>query len=567
MDQHSDSIVPAPGPRIKTKSGPSLVWLIPLVAALIGGWLVVKTLIEKGAEITIVFKTAEGIEAGKTRIKYKEIEIGVVDSVHFSDDYSEIILKAEIAKEAETFLRRDTRFWVVRPQLSLRGASGLSTLLSGVYIELEPGQGAPHRYFEGLDEPPVVKADAPGKKIVLLAGKLGSIDSGSPIYYKGILAGEVLGYELGNDRKSIFIHAFIKAPFGEIVQSNTIFWNVSGMDVSVGADGISIRSESVQSLLFGGIAFDTPDFPERANEDMEGLVFTLHDSYESIKEKSYTRKIIFVLYFDGSIRGLSIGAPVELKGIKVGSVVDLRLEFSKQDSTFMIPVLIEIETERIIERQEQVDGESPSPYDIMNNLINSGLRARLQTGSLLTGKLFVELGIHPETPVKLVNKGGPYPELPTIPASIKQMTDSVKTILSKVEKVDLEKIGKELIVSLEGINSLMGEAQKLIEKPGTKDAMYDLKDSLQALKSILTKLDHSDSLEKTIGAGRDTLEKLRITLGLLDKVLMPDSPLQYNINRLTEELAEAARSIRSLLDLLERKPNSIIFGKKKSGEK
>ncbi len=163
MDQHSDINVPAPEPRIKTKSGPSLVWLVPLVAALIGGWLAVKTIIEKGPEITIVFKTAEGIEAGKTRIKYKEIEIGVVDSVHFSDDYSKIILKAEIAKEAETFLRRDTRFWVVRPQLSLRGASGLSTLLSGVYIEIEPGQGAPHKHFEGLDEPPVVKDDESGR--------------------------------------------------------------------------------------------------------------------------------------------------------------------------------------------------------------------------------------------------------------------------------------------------------------------------------------------------------------------------------------------------------------------
>ena len=415
--------------------------------------------------------------------------------------------------------------------------------------------------------PPVVKADASGKKIVLLARKLGSIDMGSPIYYKGILAGEVLGYELGNDRKSIFIHAFIKAPFDEDVQSNTNFWNVSGMDVSVGADGINIQTESVQSLLFGGIAFDTPYFSERAKEDIEGLVFTLHDSFESIKEKSYTKKIIFVLYFDGSIRGLNIGAPVELKGIKVGSVVDVRLEFSKQDSSFMIPVLIEIETGRIVERQEQEDAESPSPYEIMNNLINSGLRARLQTGSLLTGKLFIDLDIHPETPIKLVNQGGPYPELPTIPASMKQMTDSVKSILSKVGNVDLEKIGEELLVSLEGVNKLTGEAHKLIEKPEMKDAINDLKSSLQAFKSILTKLDHSGNLEKTIGAGRDTLEKLQVTLGLLDKVLMPDSPLQYNINQLTEELAEAARSIRSLLDLLERKPNSIIFGKRKSGEK
>ncbi|MBC8463955.1 MAG: MCE family protein, partial [Deltaproteobacteria bacterium] len=229
-DSHTDSekATTAPLPRIKKKSGPSVVWLIPLITALIGSWLIFKTLSEKGPEITITFKTAEGIEAGKTKIKYKEIEIGVVDSVHFSHAFPHVIVKASMEKESASFLNRDTRFWVVKPRLSLRGATGLGTLLSGAYIEIEPGQGAPQKSFVGLAVPPVVKADVAGIKIVLLARKLGSIDAGSPIYYQGILAGEVNGWELGNDRKSIFIYAFIKAPFNELVQGNTRFWNVSG---------------------------------------------------------------------------------------------------------------------------------------------------------------------------------------------------------------------------------------------------------------------------------------------------------------------------------------------------
>ncbi len=542
MDSHSESNMSAPGPKIKKKSWPSLVWLIPLVTILFGGWLIINTITNKGAKITIVFKTAEGIKTGKTKIKYKDIEIGIVDSVHFSNDFSNIIIKAEIDKEAKIFLRRDTKFWVVRPQLSLQGASGLGTIVSGTYIEITPGQGAPHKHFIGLDKAPVVKDGTAGTKIVLLADKLGSIDSGSPVYYHGIQSGEVLGYELGNDRKSIFIHAFIKAPFDEFIQGNTNLWNVSGMDVSVGADGINIRTESIRSLLLGGIAFDTPGISlEQTNDDIEGLVFTLHDSFKSIQEKSYTKKIIFLLYFDESVRGLQIGAPVELKGIKVGSVVDMHLEFKKLDSTFRIPVLIEIEPERIIKWQDQLEGEALLPYEIMQNLIDSGLKARLQTGSLLTGKLFVELNMHSEIPIKLADEIGPYPELPTIPASMQQMATSVKSILGNVEK--------------------------LLEDPELTNSMHDLRGSLNAIKSILTKLDQSDNLGKTIGADRQTLEKFQTTLDLFNKMLMPDSPIQFNINQLTDELGESAKALRVLLELLERNPNSIIFGKKPSGEK
>lgn len=543
-----------PDPVVRQRSGPSLVWLIPLITALIGGWLVIKTVSEKGPLITLTFKTAEGIEAGKTKVKYKNIEIGVVEGLRFTEDFGGVILDVRMAKEASEFLRRDTRFWVVKPRLGLRGVSGLDTLISGTYIEIEPGLGARKTHFVGLESPPVVKAEEAGIRLVLMADRLGSIGTGSPIYYQGILAGEVLGYELANDRKSVFIHAFIKSPFDQLVRGNTRFWNVSGMEVSMSADGFNVHTESLTSLIYGGIAFETPEGMDTAREDVEGLVFTLFDSHQAIAERSFTKKLKFVLFFDGSVRGLNIGAPVEFKGIKVGSVTDIRLEFNHQDSTFRIPVMIEIEPQRVVE-----SGEGGSSYQTVQTLVARGLRARLQTGSLLTGQLFVELDMRPETGVHLV--GGDYgvPELPTIPAALEEITDSVRGILTRLEKVDFEAIGKELEQSLHGVNTL-------INTPELHDAPGELKASISAFLSILRKVDAragpiTENLEQAIGAGHETLGKLQQTLDHLNGVLKPDSAVQYRINRLAGELEEMARSIRALVDLLERNPQSVIFGK------
>jgi paraquat-inducible protein B len=509
----------------------------------------VKTLSEQGPQITIAFKTAEGIEPGKTRIMYKNLQVGLVSALRFSDDFSAVILSADIHKEAEAFLRRDSRFWVVKPRLGVRGVSGLSTLISGSFIEIEPGKGAAQRHFTGLEVPPVVKAEEAGKKIVLLSKKLGSIDIGSPIYYQGILAGEVLGYELGSDRKSVFVHAFVKAPYDKLIRGNTRFWNASGLDISIGSDGIDVRTESILSLLFGGIAFETPNTLEPVAEELEGLIFTLHDSYESIHEKSYTRKVRFVLFFAGSVRGLNIGAPVELSGIKVGSVVNLHLEYDRQDASFEIPVVIEIELERVVVRG---DGEAPPPSETLQILVSHGLRARLGTGSLLTGQLFVELLMRPDMPARYSGEERRFPEIPTIPASLDEITGSLKGLLAKMEKLDIETIGEELAGTLRGAN-------KLLNAPAAQGLTEELNASLMALRSTLEKLDRRvDPLAEN---AQQALMEARETLKLLNGVLDPDSETQFGINEMTGSLADMARSIRTLVDYLERNPQSLIFGR------
>jgi paraquat-inducible protein B len=500
-------------PQVSKQSGLSIVWIIPLVTLFVGAWLIVKTLSEQGPRATISFKTAEGIEVGKTKIKYKNVDIGVVEKIKFSDDFSNTILTVDFMEGSEKFLRRSTRFWVVKPQLSLRGATGLSTLISGAYIEIEPGAGAPKLHFIGLEKQPVVKSDEQGKKITLVTQKLGSVDTGSPIYYQGLLAGEVLGYELGNDRKSTYVHTFIKDPFDQLIRGNTNFWNVSGINVSMGADGFKIQTESLQSMMFGGIAFETPETLEQATTDVDNLVFTLHESYESIKKHAYTKKIKFIMFFDSSIRGLNLGAPVEFKGIKVGTVLDVRLEFDSGSTSFRIPVLIEIEPQRIIERGNQ---EADQSHQALHRLVKRGLRARLQTGSLLTSQLFVELDMHPGSPINLSGSDTPYPELPTLPTSnFGAITQSAEDLLAKLNAVDIKEVTSVLIDTIQTANKTMHNADKAIESantligtPGIPEAIESVRIALKNFKNITQKVDDSNliaSATKTFNSADKTI--------------------------------------------------------------
>jgi len=557
-------------PKVSKRSGPSVVWIIPLITLLVGGWLIVKTLSEQGPQASISFKTAEGIEVGKTKIKYKSVDIGVVEHIKFSDDFSNVILTAEFGQGSEKFLRRGTRFWVVKPQLGLQGASGLSTLISGAYIEIEPGPGAQQRHFIGLEKQPVIKADEQGKEIVLITNKLGSIDRGSPIYFQGLLAGEVLGHELGNDQKSVYIHAFIKDPFDQLIRGNTNFWNVSGINVSMSADGFKVKTESLRSMMFGGIAFDTPETLELVTTDVDNLVFTLHDSFEAIQENSYTRKLKFIMFFDSSVRGLTIGAPVEFKGIKVGSVLDVRLEFDSDDTSFRIPVLIEIELQRIIERGNE---DSGSTYETLGKLVERGLRARLQTGSLLTSQLYVELDMHPDSPINISGEETAFPELPTLPtANFGAITQSAEKLLAKLNAIDIDNVSTVLLETITNANNTLKIADEtitntnaLLTLPGIPTAIEDMQISLSRFKNILQKVDASNVTE-AIDAGHHALESLTVTLDKTNNILEPNSPAQYNLIKLTGELEETARSIRSLVETLERNPQALIFGKDKKAK-
>lgn len=538
-------------PAVHTRSGPSIVWLIPVITALVGGWLVVKTLSEQGPEATISFKTAEGIEVGKTRIKYKSVEIGVIEDVQFAEDFESVILTAKFNQGTEHFLRRNTRFWVVKPQLSVRGVSGLETLVSGAYIEIDPGPGAPQRHFVGLEEQPLITTDDAGSRITLITEDLGSVDAGSPIYYQGLLAGEVLGKELASDAQSVYVYAFVRDPFDQLIRGNTRFWNISGIDVSLGADGVRVQTSSLVSMMFGGIAFETPDKLEHTPADISDLIFTLHDSYAEITAQAFTHKLRFVMYFEGSVRGLNPGAPVEFKGIKIGEVIDVRLEFNRADSTFQIPVVVELEPDRIVDRTP--DANVP-PEETLRALVDRGLRGQLQTGSLLTGQLYIAMDMFPNAPLDLhEDTDAPYPELPTVPGTFEALTATLQDFVAQLDAVDLDEMANHLLGILRGADNLLNTKE-------STEVVTDLQASMRALKNILREVDEGD-VDATIIAATTVLEDLQQTLELTNEVLVPNSPFQYNLNRMTSELEETARAIRALLELLQRQPNALIFGK------
>ncbi|MBF0218941.1 MAG: MCE family protein [Gammaproteobacteria bacterium] len=547
-----------PQPEVRQGEGFSLIWLLPLLTALLGGWLIYKTLSEQGPEVTLTFKSADNIVVGKTEVRYKSVTIGRVEALRLNDDLQGVTLTLSFTPESAPLLLRNSHFWVVRPRLSLRGVSGLGTLVSGAYIELEPGAGLPQRHFTGLESPPVVRAGSEGKNILLMADNLGSVDNGSPIYYQGIMAGEVLTYELGSDRRSLFIHAFIRAPYDQLIGGNTRFWNISGVDLAVGADGIQLQTSSLQSLLYGGIAFDNPQQQEVISSGAaESLIYTLYPNQRAVNERSYSQKLRFVLFFERSVRGLSVGAPVEFKGIKVGNVTDITLEYDLQERSFHIPVTIEIEPERVLARHAS---DKITPNQMVQQMVEHGLRAQLQTGSLLTGQLFVQLDLYPDTPVRLTKAGGTLPELPTIPGSIEQMTQSVQSFLAQLEKVDVVRLGNELISTLAGVNGLVngGELQQ---------SLVAVNSSMQSLRSLLAKLDGQvtplvSDVNAAVVAGGALLNQSEQTMQLLNTMLQPDAPAQFHLNQLMLELGDAARAVRTLVELLQRNPESLLYGKK-----
>ncbi len=547
---------------VEKRSGFSIVWLIPLVAALVGAWLAYKTLSEQGPIINLTFREGTGLEAGKTKIKYKALDVGVVETVRFSPDLSHVIVMVRMNKEVEQHLGANSRFWVVRPRIELSGVSGLETVVSGTYIEVEFDDGNPTRVFTGLAQPPIVRADTPGRRYLLLTDQLGSIQRGSPIYFRDIQVGEVLTTQLAEDNRSVLVHVFVNEPYDRLVRDQSRFWKTSGFEVSLGAQGIDVRMESLLSLLLGGIAFDTPAVHDDSGApSRDGARFRLYDSFSDIAESSYTRRDSYLMYFEGSVRGLSVGAPVEVRGLKIGKVTDVKLDIDLKTGNIRVPVVVELELERILppdlmKQYDQTYGalRSEGRRPGMEHMVKRGLRGQLKTGSLLTGQLFVELDFYPDSPPLELVYGGPYPEVPTVPGALEAFQKTALDILNSLRKLPLDQIANELLGTMQGTN-------RLINAPELRATIRSLDATLKDVRTLAQTADRQVAVlaadaGKTLGAARNTLESVD-----------PEAPLMVDLANTLEELAAAARSIRALSDHLERHPESLLYGKGGPGAK
>ncbi len=515
QDEQLDEL---PESNIRPRSKFSIVWLVPLVAVIIGSWIGYKAWSERGPIITITFKTAKGLEAGKTKIKFKDVEIGEVKSILVNQDTFNVEVTAELHKEIKPMLTDQTRFWVVRARIDTSGASGLATLLSGAYIDVSPSKkGPPTTRFTGLEIPPVIAADTPGKHFFLHTKDLGSLERGVPIYYRKFSVGRVEDVKLDDDGESVTVRIFISAPYDQWVNTSTKFWNASGIDVSMGTDGLEVNTESLVSILVGGIAFESKEMAGDISAAENLAEFKLYADHKDSLKKELKLGINYVINFTESVRGLSIGAPVEFRGIPLGKVTDIRLSYNASSNKITIPVTVTLDYELIAlkgedETAEQIYAQHEKRTDYM---VKKGLRAQLQTASLLTGQLFVAIDLFPDAPAFAMNWDAKTPEFPSVPGMLGGLELHASSILKKV------------------------------------DAM------MTQIKEFSYKLNHQ--LEPELS---DTLIETKKTLVTIQDTLQNDSPLQQDMQSTLRELTKAARSIKNLADYLERHPESLIKGKK-----
>jgi len=533
-----------PEAAVEEKSGFSLVWLVPLIAALIGGWLVYKALSEKGPTITLSFLTAEGIEAGKTKIKFKDVEVGEVTSVDISPDLERVMLTAELEPGTRPYLTDKSRFWVVRARVAAGKVSGLGTLFSGAYIAIDPdSSGRPTRHFVGLEEPPAVTSYEHGRQFTLRADRLGSLDTGAPVYYHQVKVGEVTGYNLEKNGRGLTVDLFIYDPYPKFVRENSRFWNASGLDFSLTAAGLEVDTQSLVSVILGGVAFNTPDTagtPARA-----GRTFRLYRNREDAQSPTYTEKVRYRVIFKDSANGLVIGAPVQLMGIKIGEVKDIRLEGNLDTFEVRIPVLIEVEPQRIrLSGKTELDQRQR-----LEVLVRHGLRAQLETGNLLTGQKYVSLAFHPEaTPAEVVQEG-PYLVIPSIPTPLGELKASLNELLKKLSRVPMDEIGRELSGTLAGLNQTVNSQQ-------LRSAIADLSATLNETRKLTESL-----TAQSLPSLNKTLAEVEQTAGSARDLLSTGSPLYTEMLRTLRQLSEAARSMRIMADYLQRHPEALISGK------
>ncbi len=529
----------------------SLVWVVPVVAVLIGGWLVVKAFTEKGPQVTITFKSAEGLDAGKTKVRFKDVEVGLVEEIRIGEDASHVVVKAQLIKEAERFISENTRFWVVRARVSASAIYGLGTVFSGAYIDIDPGKpGRSARHFTGLEEPPIVTTGLPGRHFILESDRRGSLEVGSPIYYRQIRVGEVVAYYLSEDGAKIVSKIFVNAPYHQFVRNTTRFWSASGVDLKLDATGITVNTESLVSILVGGIAFDSfqnnSDSEEQASDN---AIFKLFASREAAREKIYSTKNYFVLLFEESVRGLSPGAPVEFRGIPIGQVIDIKSEFDFKINKVKIPVIAAVEPERISYHGNLPDGVSRE--NLTAHLVERGLRAQLRTGNLLTGQNYVALDFFPNAkPAALVRNGKyGYTEFPTTPTQLEEIGTKVSQLVAKLDKIPIDEIGLDLSATIKG-------ARRIANSPEIIEAVKSLNATVKELQLLAAEL-----RTRTAPEVNATLQHAQASLAAATDVLESGSPLQSRLKETLEELASAARALRVLSDYLERQPQSLLTGK------
>ena len=531
---------PAEEPHARVTPGRrlSLVWVIPViaVAVVIGiGW---RALAQRGPTITIIFDAAEGIQSGQTRIRRKDVDLGTVESVKLTKDLSRVIVRARMLRSATPYLNERTQFWIVRPRVSAEGISGLSTLVSGVFIEMNPGRGSPQTEFTGLEAPPILEPDVPGRSFMLHASQLSSLNQGSAIFYRGLSVGQILGYALDQKTQKINIYAFVHAPYDRLVHPESRFWNASGVDVSLGAQGVHIVASSWQQLLSGGVEFTTPASALDGAPSPAGAPFRLYEDKNSAEKEPRGTPLLYRVVFSGTVSGIEHGSPVELLGSQIGQVKHVELEYDDRSHVLHTPVIIELDPTRV----KVVNGPARSAAELaqdfaahLDEWVKQGLRARLTSASFITGQKLVSLDLVPDAAPARIERVDSQLQIPSAPSvDVTQILQSVHRILRHIDRATA---GPEL-----------------------SHAMKELDRTLTHLEEITR--DVQPQIGPLINSLRQSAEAAQRTLEQAGNVLGSNAAQSTDLPRLMQELTDAARSVKALADYLDRHPEALIRGKK-----
>lgn len=548
---------PLAEPVLRKSRGFSLVWLVPLVAAGIGIWLAVTTIAGKGPTVEVTFVTAGGLEAGKTQVKFRDVTVGLVEDVRVAPDLSGVIVRASMSNSFEPHLNEETRFWVVRPRVGAGGVSGLDTLLSGAYVEVDPGGGDEQRRFVGLEEAPLIRSDADGTEYVLIAETLGSAARGAPVFFRGLEVGQVLGYNLTDDGQRFEMPIFVNAPHDRLVHEASNFWDVSGISVEAGVDGLAVRTSGLQALLIGGIEFDSPG-GSLAAQAAPGSAFALFRDRESIGEQRITERLPFIVDFDSSTRGLRPGAPVEFRGIRLGSVSQISLKSDLAAHDAVIRVQINLEPQRI--EGAPLGLSLDDDYQRIDAYVQGGLRAQLRTGNLLTGELFIDLDFRNDVPFEGLDRSQPLPRIPAVPTDLQAITASVTGLLTRLAELPLEDI-------VDNLEHMTGTLDSLFASPELAAGLADFSAAAGDLRTLMGTASTAagpllGTAEATLRSLRSAIEQSERTLREANTFLGEGSTTRFQVERVLQELTTAARSIRSFADSLERDPGSLIRGRR-----
>jgi paraquat-inducible protein B len=542
----------------------SVIWLIPLVAVAIGAWLAWDTLSKEGPTITITFNSGEGLQAGQSQLKYKDIVFGTVKSLELAPDHSHVIVTLATTHQAEPLLTDKTVFRVVKPRLFAGNISGLETLLSGSYVGMLPGaQGGKQQHaFNGVEDPPILTEHVAGHVFLLKAKRLGSIQLGSPIFFRDQNVGEVLGWDIADMAEYVTIHAFVRAPYDGYVNDEARFWNASGLSIKLAGTGLEIQLESIKALLLGGIAFETPDLHGKvqvASDDNH--TFPLFANRDTAEAASYTRKIQVVSYFPGSVSGLGPGSPVTMHGLAVGQVLDVRLAYDRTKDVIVAPVRYEIEPERIVgvgQRVFKTDAESVAA------VLKAGLRATLQSTNLITGQQQVALDFLRDAPPVEVKEQDGYFVLPSAEGGgFAGLQSSVNTLLDKVNTINFDQIGKDL-------QNLLQSTSTLLSGPQMRETLNKLTATLASADTFTRNLNSGTApafkqLPEMTSQLQKTLNNTNKLLVSLDAGYGDNTKFSRDLDRLLVQTNDALSSLRALADLLSRHPEALIKGRPAGG--